>query len=232
MLHCILSIDVWRVNKAPLCGGCWGRGESPYSPPGRGLCSPARQLSRSSLQLGNLGHGGAELYPSELCDKCHFYSCWRTSLVTLHYLLTFQEACGPTPLPVCSASAAPSLPWLGTGCLRARLPPNLLFTCCQLTLVISGASKSLAKQKRGQQYCLSGLASVYPNWLFLAVAALDMELQEHEQVFPVSQPPFLPKDGRMSCLHGKCQCLGCPAPAQSHHIPPSWHLRGPHCCSC
>lgn len=27
--HDILSTDAWRVNKAPLRDGCWGRGESP-----------------------------------------------------------------------------------------------------------------------------------------------------------------------------------------------------------
>lgn len=111
----------------------------------------AWRLSRSSLLRGNPGCHGAELYPSELCEKCHFYSCWRTTLITLHYLLTFQGAHG-VPLLVGSAPVAPSLPQTGASCLRARLPPNLLFTCCQLTrraLVISGTSKSLAKQKRG-----------------------------------------------------------------------------------
>jgi len=132
----------------------------PAHPLGRSLCSPdahgstAWRLSQSSLQRENPGHRGAEPYPSELCEKWHFFSCWRTTLITSRYLLTFQGARG-APLLTGSAPTAPSLPQTGAGCLWARLPTNLLFTCCQLTheaLVISGASKSLAKQKRGQQY--------------------------------------------------------------------------------
>lgn len=150
-----------------------GAGEGvnpPAHPRGRGLCRPdacgstAQQPSWSSLQQGNLGRCGAELYLFKLCEKCPFCSCWRTTLITLHYLLTFQGAPG-APLLVGSAPNAPSLLWTGAGCLRARLPPNMLFTCCQLN--VRSKQKPCRAGEDSSTY-LSGLASVHPSSLFLA----------------------------------------------------------------
>lgn len=115
-------------------------GMNPPSPPlGESFCRPDTcgstvwQPSQSSLWWGILGHCGAELYPFKLCKKCPFCSCWHTTLITLHYLVTFQGAHG-APLPVGSVPNVPSLLWMGFSCLRARLPHNLLFTCCQLNI--------------------------------------------------------------------------------------------------
>lgn len=128
----------------------------PHSPSGQGSLQISHpwqhgMAAEPGLAAGrNLGRRGAELYPSELCEKCHVCSCWRTTLITLHYLLTFQGARGAGSAPV----SAPCHGW-GTAACGPGCPQTCSSTCCQLTrgaLVISEASKSLAKQKKGQQY--------------------------------------------------------------------------------
>jgi len=122
-------------------------------------------------------------------------------------------------LPVGQAAHEPALyllpthPW-GPGNIRTEQKP------CQ------------AEERTAIPVRLGWHLSVCPSRLFLAMTALHMELRDHERVFPVSQPPFMPKNGRVSCLDGRCQCLGCPVPAQSGCEPPSWHLRALHCLSC
>lgn len=159
------------------------------APDARG--SPAWWPSRSSLQRGNPGHCGAELYPSEPCEKCPFESCWRTTLITLHYLLTFRGMRG-APLPVGSAPTTPSLPWMGEA-----VPKPALYL---LPIHPWGPGDIGSEQKPCQveertaiPVCLGLHLSVCPSRLFLVVTARHMELRDHEWVFPVSQPPFLPK---------------------------------------
>lgn len=132
--------------------------------------------------VSNLGHSGAELYPFKLCEKCPFYSCWCTTLITLHYLLTFQGVRGAL-LPVCLAPNAPSLLQTGAGCLWARLPPDLLFTCCPLD--IRRQKPCQAEERTAIPLCLCLHLSLRAGYSWLHV-----KLRDHEQVFSVSQPPF------------------------------------------